>query len=135
MAETIGFSGITSTNQIKYACSELRSAWPLIMKNFKQLTGNDLILTCTYRSPQEQQRLYSIGRTTKGKIITWVDGVTKKSNHNKVPARAIDVAVIAGGKVSWDPELYLPIGIICKGMGLTWGGFWKVKDFPHIELA
>ena len=107
----------TSRN-ISDAANELKGKWALIQQRFHDLTGNDLILTCTHRTVAEQQRLYSQGRTTKGNIVTWVDGVTKKSNHNYYPSKAIDVAVVIGGKVSWDPKDYQPLGIICKDLNL-----------------
>lgn len=125
----------TSRN-ISDAALELRGKWALIQKRFHDLTGNDLILTCTHRTVAEQQRLYAQGRTTKGQIVTWVDGVTKKSNHNYYPSKAIDVAVVIGGKVSWDPKDYQSLGIICKDLNLKWGGSFKPPkiDLPHIEL-
>jgi peptidoglycan L-alanyl-D-glutamate endopeptidase CwlK len=93
------------------------------------------MLTCTQRSVEEQQRLYAKGRTQPGQKVTNVDGVTKKSNHNYTPARAVDVAVVINGKVSWDADEYAPLGELAKKYGLHWGGNWKsLKDYPHLEL-
>lgn len=124
------------SREISDAKSQLRAIWPLFKKRFRERTGNELILTCTYRSIKEQQILYAQGRTTKGRIVTWVDGVKKKSNHNYYPSRAIDVAVVVGGKISWAEDDYKPIGLLCREMGLVWGGYFKdgKKDMPHIEL-
>lgn len=124
------------SRNITDASKILRAKWPILQKKFCALTGNDLILTCTHRTIEEQQRLYSQGRTTKGKIVTWVDGVKTKSKHNFYPSRAIDVAVIRGGKISWYPEDYRTLGFVCRDLGLVWGGGWKPPktDMPHIEL-
>jgi peptidoglycan L-alanyl-D-glutamate endopeptidase CwlK len=97
--------------------------------------GRSLIVTCTYRSPQEQQALYRQGRSAPGPIVTQLDGVTHLSNHNHKPARALDVAVLVGGKVSWDPAEYAPLGPLALKYGLVWGGSWPhFKDYPHLEL-
>lgn len=112
----------------------LLETWPHFKARFERMTGNKLMLTCTYRSIEEQQRLYKQGRTTPGKIVTWVDGVKKQSNHNKFPARAFDVAVVKDGKITWDEKSYLPLGECANYYSLVWGGTWKVKDLPHVEL-
>lgn len=97
--------------------------------------GHSIIVTCTHRSVEEQQRLYAKGRTTPGKIVTNVDGVKRKSNHNYHPSRAIDFAVVIDGKVTWDEEEYDKAAPYFKKHGLAWGGDWKsFKDRPHVEL-
>lgn len=97
--------------------------------------GHDLVITCTKRSVEEQQVLYAQGRTKPGQIVTQIDGVTKKSNHNLSPARAIDVCVTIAGKVSWREQDYAPLGPLAHKHGLVWGGDWPhFKDYPHLEL-
>jgi len=97
--------------------------------------GQDLVITCTWRSEQEQQVLYAQGRTKPGQIVTQIDGVTKKSNHNYKPSRAIDVCVTVGGKAVWTPAEYWDIGPLAEKHGLVWGGSWPhFKDYPHLEL-
>jgi peptidoglycan L-alanyl-D-glutamate endopeptidase CwlK len=84
---------------------------------------------------EEQQRLYAKGRTAPGRKVTNVDGVRQMSNHNYLPARAVDVAVVVNGKVSWDPDDYMPLGPLAERYGLVWGGNWKtLRDYPHLEL-
>lgn len=123
------------SRKIEDAVEELQKKWPEIQKRFTALTGDELILTCTHRTVDEQQRLYAQGRSTKGQIVTWVDGRTKMSNHNYYPSRAIDVAVLSGGKVNWSPDAFDALAIVCKDLGLTWGGTWHFKDLPHIEVT
>lgn len=126
--------GESSKPNINDANKYIRDRWAEIKALFTSATGNSLLLTCVYRSPQEQAKLYEIGRSKPGKIVTNCDGVIKKSNHNYFPSRAIDVAVISNGKVIWDNDYYDPLGIVCKKLNLVWGGSWTgFKDRPHIE--
>lgn len=114
---------------------DLQERYTLLLHDFREETGHDLILTCTARSTDEQAKLYAQGRTTPGPIVTQIDGTTHKSNHNLVPARAVDVAVTVNGKVSWDPHQYAPLGVLARKHGLVWGGSWTtLKDYPHLEL-
>jgi peptidoglycan LD-endopeptidase CwlK len=117
-------------------CAEpLQLAYAQILHDFRAETGHDLLLTCTYRSVEEQAALYAQGRTKPGPRVTNLDGVTHKSNHNYTPARALDVCVLVQGKVSWDPAQYAPLGELAKRYGLVWGGAWQtLKDYPHLEL-
>ena len=107
-----------------------------LMADFALLQdGSSLLVTCGHRSVAEQARLYAQGRTTPGPIVTQLDGVTQKSRHNLDPAEAVDVAVLVGGKVSWDVSRYLPIGMLARRYALEWGGDWpRFKDYPHLQL-
>lgn len=97
--------------------------------------GHKLIVTCTNRSAEEQQKLYAQGRTQPGNIVTQIDGVNKKSNHNHMPSRAIDFAVVINGKITWNEEEYKHAGPYFVRQGLAWGGDWiSFKDYPHVEL-
>jgi peptidoglycan LD-endopeptidase CwlK len=131
---------IDSSRDITHAHPYLRERWPKLVYMFQQETGRDLIITCTWRSQKEQNRLYQQGRTTPGKIVTQVDGYEKKSKHNVYPARAIDVAVDVDPNtdktvISWQEDFYRPLGPICKKLGLVWGGAWeRFPDLPHIEV-
>lgn len=97
--------------------------------------GKRIIITCTHRSVEEQQELYRHGRTAPGQIVTQIDGVKKKSNHNHYPSRALDFAIVIHGKITWDEKEYKVAGPYFVAHGLLWGGNWKTfKDYPHIEL-
>lgn len=129
------------SKDIKDCHATLQEKWPQILALYKKITGKSLVITCTYRSPEVQNKLYQQGRTTEGDIVTQIDGITKKSNHNFYPARAFDVCVNAAPpdalKVApiWDEPMYYPLIGICDSLGLVSGGSWKhFKDFPHIEL-
>lgn len=83
---------------------------------------------CTERSQSEQNELFAKGRTTPGPKVTW----TRKSNH--LHGAAFDVAIMQGGKITWEPKEYLELGRIARKIGLVWGGDWKQKDYGHFEL-
>ena len=113
----------------------LALAYTCLLHDFRDSTGHDLLLTCTSRSTDEQAKLYAQGRTTPGPVVTQLDGTTKKSKHNLVPARALDVAVVVNGKVSWDESQYHPLKELAAKYGLVSGGSWKtIVDWPHLEL-
>lgn len=97
------------------------------------------------RSLQRQQELYAQGRTTKGSIVTNVDGIKKKSNHQAKSdgyGYAVDVYYV-GWKSSdkQDDDRWLKIYNAFEtasrnlNIPIKIGGYWKMKDMPHIELA
>lgn len=96
--------------------------------------GFILIVTNGFRSIEEQNKLYAIGRRGipgERKVTNAKGG---ESNHNS--GDAVDFAFIVNGEVSWDEKLYKNnIGRWAKIVGLNWGGNWKsFKDFPHVEF-
>lgn len=90
--------------------------------------GQDYIVTCTYRSQEDQDELWARGRTKPGAKVTWV----KHSRHTD--REAFDIARLVNGKVSWRVLDYRQAGKIGQEVGLTWGGSWKTPDPPHFEL-
>jgi peptidoglycan L-alanyl-D-glutamate endopeptidase CwlK len=95
--------------------------------------GYTLIVTQGYRSIEQQNKLYAIGRRgIKGeKIVTRARGA--QSNHNR--REAVDFAFVVGGEISWNEKLYANLGRWARAVGLKWGGDWKsFKDLPHVEL-
>lgn len=90
--------------------------------------GINYIVTCTFRSQQEQDQLYSQGRSKPGNIVTW----TRKSRHTD--REAFDIAILKNGKITWVTDDYKEAGAIGRAVGLTWGGDFKTtKDRPHFE--
>ena len=99
--------------------------------------GLDFIVTCTYRSTEEQAELYAQGRTKPGRKVTW----TLKSKHCE--RKAFDIAIKKDGSPVWDVKVnvndneipdYEEAGRIGKSAGLVWGGDWKTPDMPHFQL-
>lgn len=113
-------------------------------------TDVDFGIACGYRSVKEQQQLYAQGRTEPGSIVTYVDGVSKKSKHNYTPSQAVDVFAWVNNTASWDKEhlIYIAGVVMCcakeLGVKLRWGGNWdcdgeiisdqRFQDLPHYEL-
>lgn len=55
-----------------------------------------------------------------------------RSFHNY--GLAVDLYFLVDGKVSWDVKLYDNIGRWAGRVGLEWGGNWRFKDRPHLQL-
>ena len=106
--------------------------------------GIDLVVTCTFRSHEEQAALYAQGRTAPGRIVTNAKPGQSKHNHmeGSVPASlAFDVVPMRMGKPVWgtagaDGELWRRVGALGKAQGLDWAGDWvRFKEFPHFEVS
>lgn len=95
--------------------------------------GIDVIITCTYRSVEEQNKLFSQGRSRPGNRVTQVKG--GDSFHQW--GVAFDFAPLHQGKIDWnDIELFKKCGKIAESCGLEWGGSWtKFKDYPHCQYT
>lgn len=110
-----------------------------------ELLGHPMLVTDGVRTAARQAELYAQGRTKPGKIVTYADGVHKKSNHQaRVDGygHAVDCCFLVDidgdgpDDPSWSEkhpwELY---GAMARALGLTWGGDWQsFKDRPHVEL-
>ncbi|MCL5105693.1 MAG: M15 family metallopeptidase [Armatimonadetes bacterium] len=89
----------------------------------------DVIMTCGYRSTQEQDDLYARGRTRPGRIVTNARGGDSWHNYGL----AADYAFVIDGKVTWDGHWSI-FGILAKECSLEWGGSWRrFKDRPHVQ--
>jgi peptidoglycan L-alanyl-D-glutamate endopeptidase CwlK len=104
----------------------------------------DVIITCTYRSPVEQDVLFAQGRTTKGQIVTWAKGGESLHNFrtgNKPAALAFDVVPIIHGRAYWTTDgaghkIWHTIGELGESLGLDWAGRWTggKREYPHFQL-
>jgi peptidoglycan L-alanyl-D-glutamate endopeptidase CwlK len=98
--------------------------------------GLDILVTCTYRSPEEQQELYDIGRTKPGKIVTNAQPGQSLHQHRL----ALDFVPLRNGKPVWgtqgtDLELWTKAGELAEAFGFEWAGRWKrFREFPHIQI-
>ena len=94
-----------------------------------QESGIRVKLTCGYRSIEEQNRLYSLGRTRPGKKVTNARGGYSWHNFGL----AADYAFIIGGQLTWNGPWNI-FGRIARECGLEWGGDWKkFLDRPHVQ--
>ena len=121
-----------------------------------------LVITSVWRSPLEQEALYSQGRVASKlelnaireragmppiydedeahRIVT----NTRHSRHNRTPSEAVDLAVAidpdgATGplkpRIDWiTAGRYEAMGELAKKLGLAWGGDWKQRDLCHVEM-
>ena len=106
------------------------------------VAGITLLVTCTYRSGDEQNELYAQGRTKPGKIVT--NARAGQSKHNftvddKPASLAIDIVPMVNGKPVWnttgeDLVIWERVGKLGEARGMEWGGSWlKLKDWPHFQ--
>lgn len=116
----------------------LKERWNLLKKEYEEKNKTKkLILTCTYRSTEQQNKYFQIGRTIElaKNPVTNCDGKKKLSMHNYLPSLAFDCAIVLHNKCIWTAEDYLPIGEIAEKLGLRWGGRWKNPvDVFHIQM-
>ena len=95
--------------------------------------GIDVLIYCTYRSAQEQDELYKIGRDIPGKRVTNAKG-SESLHQYRV---AWDAVPLINGKPAWsDNMLYSKMGAIAKEMGIEWAGTWKsMKETAHFQFT
>lgn len=97
--------------------------------------GLDVLVTCTFRSNEEQDKLYRQGRDGHpGRIVT--NAKAGQSKHNV--GLAMDVVPLVNGKAVWDAEssLWRVMWAIAHDVDprINWGGNWKgFRDIPHYE--
>lgn len=73
--------GKKSKNNLETADEQLQKLFEEVVKYF------DCSIIYGYRSPDEQNELYQIGRTKPGTKVTNIDGYTKMSMHNYYPSK------------------------------------------------
>jgi peptidoglycan L-alanyl-D-glutamate endopeptidase CwlK len=87
--------------------------------------GIELLVTQGLRTFAEQDALFK-----KRPKVTNARGGQSMHNYGL----AVDFAVMVNGKISWDEKLYKPIGKYADTVGLEWGGNWRFRDLPHVQL-
>lgn len=106
--------------------------------NYNLPKGVRLRIAQGLRTIKEQNDLYAIGRTVKGKIVTQSKG--GKSYHNY--GLAVDIVLLydkdGNGSfetASWNENKYwMQVINAFKKAGYAWGGdFRSFKDSPHLE--
>lgn len=107
--------------------------------------GYPMIVTDGVRTAAQQKALFDQGRTKPGKIVTYRDGVTSKSNHQPWAdgfGHAVDCTFVVDldgdgdqDDPTWDEKRpWTLYGVIAESQGLSWGGRWHSPDKPHVEL-
>lgn len=124
----------------------MQTAVVAIISAMFHTTGDRLVVSSGVRSDKEQQELYAQGRDPKrpGKIVTHLDGIKRRSNHQVAvegPWRGLGCAVDlcfldVKGALSWaELHPWSLLGTLGKSHGLVWGGDWPtLRDRPHLEM-
>jgi peptidoglycan L-alanyl-D-glutamate endopeptidase CwlK len=101
----------------------------------------DCTVTSGLRTQEEQAALYAKGRTEPGDIVTYMDGVNRRSRHQT--GLAVDVCPYPE---MWNTAALTEFGNFVKGVAtmlkaygaidndITWGGDWEWSDKPHWEI-
>lgn len=105
--------------------------------------GIVLLIYDTYRSNAEQDEAYAVGRfgDKRRKITNSRGGTSKHNNVDKAgnpAALAYDCVGMLHGKPQWaDDAMYLKIGQLAEGLGLTWAGRWtgSLREKCHIQMG
>ncbi|OHX10279.1 MULTISPECIES: M15 family metallopeptidase [Chromobacterium] len=108
-----------------------------------QAAGLDILITCTWRSPAEQDQLYAQGRNgNPGPRVTNAKGGQSEHNvmiNGKPAARAFDIVPLVNGKPMWEDRhpAWQTAGRIGMELGLNWYGRpgAPFREFPHFALA
>lgn len=121
------------------ASSFINTANALLLKRG---LNTSVFITCTWRSNEEQAKLYEIGRTVKGRKVT--NAKPGESKHNcidpktkKPAAEAFDIAILVNGKLDWNLEsdIWQLVGKLGEELGLEWAGRWeRFREGPHFQL-
>ena len=122
------------------ADSKLQQLFNEVIKEF------DCIVIYGHRTLEEQFELFKKGREKKdgwwtktGKTVTNMDGFNKKSKHNYLPSKAVDVYPFP---IDLDDiEAFKLLAEVVKRKAkelkieVQWGGDWtRFKDYPHWEI-
>lgn len=85
------------------------------------------------RTVEEQDELYSQGRTKPGNIVTYAPGNSYSSQHQW--GIAFDFFKDVPGHAYDDLGFFRQVGELAKSIGLAWGGDWDgFVDRPHVYL-
>ncbi len=86
------------------------------------------------RTVAEQNKLYALGRTEKGNIVTYAKGTDYSSMHQW--GVAFDIIRNDGkGAYNNSDGWFNKVGQTGKELGLEWGGDWTTPvDMPHFQL-
>ena len=149
----------------KYVLSDasiekMKGVHPKLIELMKKAIGDspyDFKIIQGLRTAEYQNSLYQQGRTKPGKIVTKLDGYSRKSNHQAKAdgyGHAVDIAVCGHYDQNGDYVKYMTdaemfdnkklveisrhVKAVAKEMGMeiVWGGDWKtLYDTPHYELV
>lgn len=130
-----------ASRDIKDLYPPLQTLCAMFLRQCRE-AGLDILVTCTFRSPAEQNTLYAQGRTTRGSIVTNARGGQSKHNftvNGKPAAKAFDIVPLVNGKPCWDAAhpAWQKAGKIGMALGLNWYGAPNApfKEYPHFQYV
>jgi len=125
-----------SLENLSHVHQDLQALFNEVIKDY------DCTVICGMRTQEEQKELYAQGRYKPGNIVTYKDGIERRSKHQV--GLAVDVVPYP---IDWkDEERFREFGWFVIGVAKTlkrygqiekdikWGGQWKFKDYPHFEI-
>lgn len=109
--------------------------------------GHPMFIVQGLRTAAAQHELWRQGREIPGpdmsadrplgRVVTYCDGITRKSNHQAGlddVGHAVDCAFVKGEPFG-ETQPWLLYGLLGETVGLKWGGRWTHPvDRPHLEL-
>ena len=97
--------------------------------------GADFFVISGFRTYGEQQSLWMQGRVTPGKIVTNAKGGESAHNFGIAAALCRDGVLDRRGlQPDYAPEAYAILHDLAPKHGLIWGGDWKFRDNPHVQM-
>lgn len=88
-----------------------------------------------HRSYDRSDELYAQGRSKPGPIVTQAKRGESAHNFGIAADLVLDGYMDrAGLQPDYRPASYDLLGELCPKHGLVWGGTWKFKDRPHVQM-
>jgi len=125
-----------SLEKLESVHQDLQTVFKEVVRHF------DCTVVSGMRTQEEQQALYAKGRTVDGVIITYKDGIERRSRHQD----GLAVDVVPYPTMYTDEYKMIHFGWFVKGVAATlkrygqiendidWGGDWDWKDLPHFQI-
>lgn len=97
--------------------------------------GADFFAVSGFRTYGEQMALWQQGRVAPGKVVTNARG-GESAHCFGIAADLVRDGFLdrRGLQPDWAPESYAVLGELAPKHGLVWGGSWKFKDNPHVQM-
>ena len=105
------------------------------LKTACRARGADYWAISGLRTIESQNALYEQGRSLPGEIVTNAKGGWSYHNFGLALDWALDKDTERKGlQPDYAPAAYIILGEEAAKLGLEWGGLWKFKDYPHVQI-
>lgn len=135
---------VTVSRDFRHADKRLVERWKELTEAFaRKFPDREVLITCVYRSPEEQWKLWRQGRFADypGPLLVDCDGRSRLSPLNYYPSRGLHAIILSRGIPVEDEPPYYPLGCLARHCGLVWRGLYDesragmVLDKTLFELA